>query len=395
MLIAGGGYADVPLIRAAQRLGFFVITTGNRPQDLGHRYSDAYYEEDFSSPEAMLDLAQRQDVSAVCACCNDFSAISCAYVAERLGLPGHDSVETARTIHHKDLFREFSRQHAMPVPAAYGARSVEEATDRLDTLRFPIIVKPVDLTGGKGISVIHRPEQAIDQIRRAFDISRAKRVVVEEFVTGTRHGYSAFLVGGKIRFQFFDNEHYFLNPYMVSAASTPGLVPESALEVLRHASERYAELLSLKDGIFHVQFILHDGMPVIIEICRRAPGDLYVSLVQHATGIDYPSWIVRASAGMDCSEIEPREITGFWTRHCVMPSELGYLKDIEVDASVRDKIVEEHAFWTVGQKISDLMTTKFGIVFLRFDDSSEMMNQTEKMQELIRPVIVSASENQE
>ncbi|NIV10430.1 MAG: phosphoribosylglycinamide synthetase, partial [Aliifodinibius sp.] len=76
-----------------------------------------------------------------------------------------------------------------------------------------------------------------------------------------------------------------MNPYLVSAASTPGIVPENAVKDLCRQSEKIAALLSLGTGIFHIQFILKENKPYVIEICRRAPGDLYVSLVKHATGV--------------------------------------------------------------------------------------------------------------
>jgi len=72
-----------------------------------------------------------------------------------------------------------------------------------------------------------------------------------------------------------------------------------------------ANLLSLKTGIFHVQYILRKEEPVIIEICRRAPGDLYIKLVEHATGVLYSDWIVKASAGLDCNGLSHAKPKGF------------------------------------------------------------------------------------
>jgi len=72
LLIAGGGYADIPLILSAKKLGYYVITSGNRPDEMGHKYSDEYRKADFSDREAILNLAISSKVSAICACCNDF-----------------------------------------------------------------------------------------------------------------------------------------------------------------------------------------------------------------------------------------------------------------------------------------------------------------------------------
>lgn len=384
LLIAGGGYADIPLILAARELGFHVVTSGNRAEDLGHRHSNECRLADFSDPEAMLALSRELEIDAICACCNDFSALSAAYVAERLGLPGHDSLATSRILHHKDLYRDFARQNDIATPRAEGFSSTPEALAMIEKWPLPLIIKPVDLTGGKGITTIHEMGQAEPALDWAFSISRAKRVVVEEFLQGTRHGMSTFLRDGKVVFYFSDNEHYFKNPYLVSAASTPSIVSASVERELCSESERIASLLSLKTGIFHIQYILRDGQPVIVEICRRAPGDLYIRFVEHATGVAYPSWIVRASAGLDCSELSHAAPQGFFSRHCVMSSSEGRVRDVRFDESIRVNVVDQYMWWKPGDVVDDVMTCKLGIVFLRFDGMEEMLDKTECMQELIR-----------
>lgn len=387
LLIAGGGHADIPLIHAAQKLGYYVVTTGNRPEELGHRHSNEYRRADYSSRDAMLALARDIGASAVCACCNDFSAISCAYVAEQLGLPGHDPVETAELIHHKDRFREFSLQHGMPVPDAIGVSDVDAGVDAVHRLGLPVIIKPVDLTGGKGVSTVREAAEARPALERAFGISRAGRMVVEQFISGSRHGFSAFVVDGKVVFHFSDNEHYYLNPYLVAAASVPSTAPREVDRELCALSERYTSLLRLKTGIFHVQYILHEGRPVIIEICRRAPGDLYIRLVQLATGVDYPSWIVRASAGLPCQGLSQAEPRGCYVRHCIMAPRGGTVRDIVFDSSLEGHVVDSMMWWKRGDEVVDPMTAKFGIVFLRFDSQAEMLEKEARMAELIRVVM--------
>ena len=384
LILLGGGYADVPLILSAKTLGYRVVTTGNRPQDIGHAWGDAYHPADFSDCDAMLALARTVGATAVCACCNDFAALSAAYVAERLGLPGHDPYDTAVILHHKDRFRAFARRHGLASPLAAGFDDIDTAWHALDRFRLPVIVKPVDLTGGKGISTVHTPAEARAALEKAFHISRAGRIVVEEFITGTRHGYSAFLRDGRVVFGFCDNEHYFINPYMVAATSAPGSVTDSAIKNLIESSEHIAQILKLKTGIFHIQFCLQGDSPVIIEICRRAPGDLYIKFVEHATGVDYASWIVRASAGLECGGLGPAAPRGFVTRHCVMSAQPGRVTAVEFDKDIADNVIDKVMWWKPGDRIDDVMIAKMGIVFLKFESRDEMLDKTERMQSLIR-----------
>jgi len=387
ILIAGGGYADIPLIISAKKLGYHVISSGNRPYELGHRYSDEYRPADFSDPEAILSLAKQLKVSAICPCCNDFSALSAAYTAEKLGLPGHDPLKTSQVIHHKDLYRQFAIKHGIPTPKAIGFKSRKEALTGAEAIPFPAIIKPVDLTGGKGMTTITNMAEAKKAIEKAFAISRTKRIVIEEFIKGSRHGFSAFLVNGRVAFFFSDNEHYYLNPYLVAAASAPSIVDPAVEKKLCAQSEKIASILSLKNGIFHVQYILRDEEPIIIEICRRPPGDLYIRLVEYATGIDYATWIVKAFAGLDCSGLVHSEPKGFFTRHCVMASRTGTLKNVVFDPSLDNKIVDKLMWWKPGDHVTDAMTTKFGIVFIKFNSQDEMLRTTERLHELIVPQI--------
>jgi biotin carboxylase len=383
LLLAGGGYADIPMIRAAQRRGYFVVTSGNRPEELGHTASDAYEPADFSNREQMLAVARKHRIDAVCACCNDFSALSSAYVAEKLGLPGHDPYETALTIHHKDKFRDLCRENGIPTPAARGFEDIESAAGWAAELGGKIIVKPIDLTGGKGVSTVEAGQEPREALEKAFSISRAKRVVVEQFVEGTRHGFSAFLNRGEVVFYFSDNEHYYLNPYLVAAASAPSIVPPEVDRELCGISEKISRILELKSGIFHIQYICSANRPVIIEICRRPPGDLYVKLVEHATGVDYPGWIIEAATGRFDRGPTSTALKGNFTRHCIMASRPGTVKTVVFDPEIERRIVDRLMFWKPGMQVTDVMTTKFGIVFVQFDTKEQMFQLNDRLHELI------------
>lgn len=388
LLIAGGGHADIPLIQAGKALGFYVISSGNRPQDLGHPFADETRLEDFSNQEAMLALAKALQIDAICAGCNDFAALSAAYVAEQLNLPGHDPLEVAELIHHKDRYREFAQKNGIATPKAQGYASLDAALSGLGEFRYPLIIKPVDLTGGKGIARANNIAEGRKAVVQAFEMSRAKRVVVEEFIEGSRHGISTFVRNGEVVFYFHDDEYYYQNPYLVSAASSPGQLGDACIATLIATIQRIALQLELVTGLVHVQFIVNQsGEPVIIEICRRAPGDLYTRFVQHATGVSYPEFIVRATAGMDCESLCQPEKQDFVTRHCIMSERPGQVRKVAIDPSVMENIFDEMLWWNPGDRIDDVLTQKLGIVFLRFDSASEMREKTTQMQELIRVVV--------
>ncbi len=403
LLILGGGHAEIPMIKAAKELGWYVITTGNNRDGLGHPYADKTVFADFSDKEAMLELARAEGVQAVCSGCNDFSLLSTVYVSEKLELPGHDSYATSLEIHHKDKYRALATRLGIPTPRALVVPKKTDATGTdfatgqecadfdkaIASLTFPIIVKPVDLTGGKGIHRANNPEEARTAYKDACSRTRQDHIVVEEFVTGTNHGFSAMLVKGKVAFAFADNEQYFMNKYMVSGANSPSTSSNETLAKLRNYCERIASDLHLVDGILHIQYIEKaDGTPVIIEICRRAPGDLYIKFVQYATGIDYPKFIVMAETGEDISGIQDKPTQGYWLRHCLMPGpeikKGDTAREVVFDPEIQGNIVDKLLWYTPGETIADTLLYKAGIVFFKFDTLAEMTDKTARMTNLAK-----------
>ena len=394
MLLLGGGHAEIPLIQAAQSLGWYVITTGNAREELGHPYADKNVFADFSDKDAMLKLAKSEGVQAVCSGCNDFALLSTAYVCEKLGLPGHDSYATSLEIHHKDKYRALATRLGIPTPRALVVRSAADFETAIAQLTFPIIVKPVDLTGGKGIHRAANADEARVAYKDACSRTRQDHIVVEEFVQGSNHGFSAMLVKGKVAFAFSDNEQYYINKYMVSGANSPSTSSNKTLAMLREYSERIAQDLHLVDGILHIQYIERaDGTPVIIEICRRPPGDLYIKFVKYATGIDYPKFIVLAETGEDISGIADVPTQGFWLRHCIMADCQagengcsGTVRDVTFAPEIQGNIVEKFLWYKPGEVVTDKLTYKAGIVFFKFDTLAEMQDKTARMTELAKIV---------
>ena len=208
-------------------------------------------------------------------------------------------------------------------------------------------------------------------------------------MVGTNHGFSAMLVKGKVAFAFSDNEQYFVNKYLVSGANTPSTTAAEGLAKLRGYSERIASELNLVDGILHIQYIERaDGTPVIIEICRRPPGDLYIKFVKYATGVDYPKFIIMAETGEDISGIADVPTQGFWLRHCVMAGpeiENGStVRDVTFAPEIQGNIVEKFLWHKAGEAIADKLIYKAGIVFFKFNTLVEMQDKTARMPELAK-----------
>ena len=389
ILIAGGGYADIPLIEAAKKLGLYVITSGNRADELGHRHSHEYRPCDFSNKEAITKLAEELKVDAICPCCNDFSALSCAWAAEKLGLPGIDPYESLLTIMHKDRFHAFAREHGLPVADAHLFTSAAEALAMADSMTYPAIIKPVDMTGGKGISKVCSPEELRAAVEFANSSSRTPRFLVEEFLVpdSYHHNYVGFIGSDKVSWGWSDNEHYYTNPYLVWGMSTPSTESDAIHEELEGVLNKIVKLLNLKPGLIMTQHCVVGGKLKIIEMGRRMPGNLHGRMLELATGFEFSEWTIRAALGEDCSSVQRMDGKGFWAEHCIMAPRNGRVAEIRYENGIGDTIREKIMLGGAGTEITNYKVDKLGILLMEFSSMEEMLEKSDNMFKYVKVIM--------
>lgn len=381
VLITGGSHAELPMIDALHRLGYYVISTGTNDDGLGHKEADEFIHGDFSDKEFITRIAKENGVSGIVSGCNDFAYISTAYACEKLQLGGHDSYETATIVHHKNRFRKVLKDSGCRYPAFRTFSKKEELLACKDSFMLPLVVKPTDLTGGKGVMICQTWDEVVAAFDKALALSRQSQILVEEFITGTNHGVSALLKDQKVCFAFFDNEEYFLNKYLVSGAYSPSSLSDAVKNDIISQINAIADTLSLHDGLFHCQCIItDDDIPYLIDPCRRAPGDLYIRLVALSTGVDYPMEIVRAELGLSLSDdlSIPKDQRNI-ARECIMAEKEGIIKAITLDPAYAKHEIDRLQWGFPGDVIEDHMTYKAGIVFFEYPTAKEL---SESMQHL-------------
>lgn len=388
LLVLNGSHSDIQLIQAGKNLGFYVITTGNNPELIGHKYADEYHSADFSSPDEILELAKSLKIDAICSCANDFGALAASYVAEKLGLKGHDNYETALTLHHKDKFKKFAKENKIITPLADSYDNIEDALKTKCKYELPLIIKPIDLTGGKGVTKVFEDDEYKEAVQKAFSTSKVGRFIIEPYIKGTYHSFSTFVVNKKIAAYFSDNEYSYLNPFLVTTSAGPADNIKKIENVLIKESNKIIELLDLVDGVFHIQYVMQDKKPYIIEITRRCSGDWYSEPVKQSLGVDWAEWVVRAETGMDCSEFPGNLVQkGFYGRHCIMGYKNGIVENVTISEELNENVYDSFIWWMQNYKITNYMVDKLGIIFLKYKTRKEMIAKTKRINDLIKVIL--------
>lgn len=374
VLILQAGFNELGVIKELHKMGHYVISIGNQVGLIGQKEVDEYYPVDYSKKEEVLAFVKEHKIDLVCACCNDTAVLTTTYLAEQLQLSGYDTYKNAQLIAHKDLFKKFAIENQILTAPAEAFYKEEEAKKYiLKGVSYPIIVKPTDMSGGKGVSRCDTDAEAMVAIEQAFAISREKDIVIEPFIEGTQHGFCTFLHNKKVVACSSNDEYSVVNPYRVEIDTFPAKGIEKYRDILIAQVEKMAEVLNLEDGIFHIQYMEKDGCIYILEAMRRIIGNMYSVPASKSSEFDWDYWQARASIGINCVAVPERlEERGYYAYRAIIPPKNGIVKDVIVDEEVKKYIFDQIQLYEKGHVVTNYLTDTLGILFFQFGSEQEM-----------------------
>ena len=362
LLVVGASHAEIPLIRAGQGLGHWVSTVGSDAEALGAKASDSHFKVDFSDADAVLRVFDEGKFHGVVSGCNDFAAFTAARVSEARGLANCDSNVATRLIHHKDAFRKVASELKLNSPEHFVVSNVKEAKKISQQIKFPVIVKPTDLTGGKGVNLVQDPPALGTAVEAALSRSRIKNVVVESFVAGSLRSALFIVIGGKTHLVVSADEFMYLNPFLVaSAVSNIGEAPETQLGLAEQIG-LVVSALALTDGLMHVQYIWSGSDFTILEICRRPPGDLYLLLAEFASGYNISEKIVLLALGESITPPSPDLKVKPVFRLCLMSPKSGQILEWKLHPKLDSQVSFREDLRTQHTVIENHLVEKLSIV---------------------------------
>ncbi|MBL0720968.1 MAG: ATP-grasp domain-containing protein, partial [Sulfurovum sp.] len=333
ILILGGSHRDIPLIKASQKLGFFVTTLANAKGYLGHNYADKSYKINFNDLDKVRQIIRDKNIDYLIPGCGEESYIKTVELAQELQIGNFDSLETAKLVHNKWKFKEFCLKHSISTPNGFYHKDGSDLTN----LKFPIVVKPTTLSGGRGVDIVNNLEDLKISLTEAKKVS--DEIFLEEFIDGELIAYSVYLENQKIVYGFTGKDDTYLNKYLITTAY-PIKLKDIALNKLKKDIEKMAKLLSLVDGMFHLQVIIRDDIPYIIDVTRRIPGDFYPNLIEYCDKVEYSQAVIKGYIGQKLNnEFQIKQKQEFIIRHCVMSDKNGTYKDLMIDSEIKDKII--------------------------------------------------------
>lgn len=295
IMILGANTLQLPLIEKANNLGYDTLVVSPVPTEPGHRISTYSAYINVVDEQAVLDAAIRYDICGIITDQTDLPVRTVAYVAEKLGLPGNP-YEVACLFTDKYRMREKCRELGIRTLQYCLCETSAQAEAFFQKLNKPVIVKPVDNQGSKGVAKAVTLAQLRQKFAEAMDYSRSKRILVEEFVTGRE-----FLVEGICANYQFKNlccgdTLYFDIPDVFSAyrREFPSTAPKALVDKVLDMNRRIVTGFGLKQGITHAEYIMDGDDVILLEIAARG-GGVFISsdLIHLQTGLETEEFLLR------------------------------------------------------------------------------------------------------
>jgi len=391
LMILGGSRYAIPLIDISHKLGIHVITADYLPDNEAHKFSDEYVNVSIIEKDKVLEAALDRNIDGIVSFACDPGVVSAAYVAEKMGLPFQCSYETACILQDKGKFRRFLKENGFNCPKAKCYTDKDIPIQDISYFSWPIIVKPTDSAGSKGVTRVDKLEDLPDAIDKALKESHNGSFIIEDFLVFEGYHSSAdpFTINGELVFvsfsdQLFDAEAD--NPYTPAYIIWPSTMKNKYQLDLTSEIQRLMKLLNTRTGIYNIETCVANGKPYIMEVSPRGGGCKIAELQKLAYNQDLIEAEVRKAIGLPINDIKQSECNGHWCEMIVhaRPGQKGILKSVNVDSTISDKYL----------KVVDLSLKKgdyikpfsganmaIGDMFFRFDSREEMDYILSKQQE--------------
>lgn len=375
ILLLGGSAQQLDSFEAARRLGYRTVLCDWDASCPGRGLADAFYGVSTLDRDAVLEVARSEKADGVVSYASDAPASVAAWVAERMGLPGNP-YESVAMLCDKGRFRAFLRDNGFAVPANEVVRSALAAREAASRIGFPVVVKPVDSAGSRGVTIVRSGEEALAAFDQACDFSRKGEVVVERYVETATPGRvieaELFVEGGEIVSWGFMSAYrdLSLNGVVPSCYIHPmdecGTVRATSRSIL----SRIVECAGIVQGAMNVELIRDvSGEVHVIDIGPRNGGNYLPNFFSHASGDDIVEATLRVAVG-EPSGLRPFDGSreGLWVQLMHYAREAGTFRGFSTSPEYDGARIETRLYKEIGSHVEPLASIgdSIGVSLLHF-----------------------------
>lgn len=395
LMLLGGMRYLVPVIEAAHKLGVYVITCDYLPNNIAHKYSDEYCNVSILEKDKVLEKAKELKIDGILSFACDPGVVTAAYVAEKMGLPSSGPYESIEILQNKGKFRKFLTDNNFNVPVAKQYTDIETALNDIEMFNWPVIVKPTDSAGSKGVTKVVKKSELRDAINYALKFSHSNEFIIEDFLEkiGDSSDCDSFSVDGELKFVSFSAQKFdenCENPYTPAAFTWPASISKEHQEELTNEIQRLLKLLDMKNSIYNIETReCTNGKAYIMECSPRGGGNRLAEMIRYMTGVDMITNIVKSALGMELDVIEQKELKDNWAEIILHSEKEGTFEKLWISKEISSNIVENDLWIETGTHVGGFSGANeaIGTMVLKFDSEIQMNNVLNNQNNYIKVIV--------
>lgn len=380
ILIIGASILQLPAIKRAKELGYYVGVIDYDPNAVGIPFADEYFNVSTIDIDGVVKTAEEFNPDGIMTLATDMPMRSIAAACEKLGLCGISYDTSIKATDKGEMIKSFEK-NGVEHPWYFILSAPEQLDIVLDKIEYPCISKPTDNSGSRGVMLIHNEQELRQAVSYSSSNGRSGGVIVEEYMRGPEVSVEIIVVEGLPNVLNVTDKLTTGAPHFVEMGhSQPSRLPQKDIDKIKDLACRAVLAVGIKNGPAHVEIILTDNGPKMVELGARMGGDCITThLVPLSTGIDMIEATIRIACG-EKTDIENKINKGSAIRYFDVSN--GVITSIEgvEEAENIDGVRQISFVKNIGDTVGDIgsSTDRVGFVIAQGNTPEEAIEICEK-----------------
>lgn len=296
--VLAGGLPQIELLKQLKARGISTVLADGNENALARPYADIFYQIPIFDIEAVKNVAIKEQVDFIITVCADQVLLVCAQVSEILGLPCYIDYKTAQLVSDKTYMKKIFLENDIPTSRYVELDTLDWA--KIEPLKFPLVVKPVDAYSSKGVRKVWNRDELETCFNEAAKISRSGGVIVEEFCAGEEISVDVYVENGKAKLLCVSNSEKIADAdrFIIFRGRYPVAASQAVMEEIQRVAQQIADAFHLTDSPMLIQMI-NDGEHVsVLEFCARTGGNMKYLLIKRSCGFDVIKAVIDLTLGL-------------------------------------------------------------------------------------------------
>ncbi len=387
LLILGSGLEQSIAIQEAKKLGIYVIACDQNKNALGLKYADLPIVTDINNYNDILEIGRSNKIDGIFTHAVEIPHIV-AKVANTLSLPGIKPKIAERATNKIERIT-YLKKNGIPCANFVVINHEDELDSKSGEIGFPLIIKPIDNAGARGVQLVEEKTKIYDAYQEAIKSSKQRRVLLEEVLNGEEISTESVVYNGKIHTfaladRNYDKSEKFKPFFVEDGINYPTNLSVEMQDSILNLVEKTINVLGIDFGAAKGDIIIDNGIPKIIEMASRTSGGWFgAGSIPAATGCNMLKPLIQMAVGNspDIDALKPTRNLGCAQRY-IIPTEEGIVKKISGlnEACNEDGVVMSEFFLPkIGDRISRAKShaDRFGMIICTSNSRSTAIEKCE------------------